>query len=345
MMRLDVAEFDAPDQTHQLSWARDILQLESRALDEVARRLDFRFCQAVETLTQCRGSVFVSGIGKAGLVGQKISATFASTGTRSQFLHPAEAFHGDLGRLNCHDVILILSQSGETEEVVRLLPSLSQLEIRVVAITGQQTSTLARCAQVTLTLGTITEACQLGLAPSTSTTVMLAVGDALALVMSRMRNFRAEDFARFHPGGSLGLKLSYVEDYMRPLTECRMAQSASSVREAVTRCALPGRRTGAIMLISPEGQLCGMFTDSDLARLVENRRESDLDGPVANVMSAEPWTIPAGSPMSQAIEVMVCHKISELPVVDPHRRPIGLIDGTDIASLLPRETHARPKAA
>ncbi len=205
----------------QLRDAREIIQLESRALWKLADRLDGEFCRAVEQLFGCRGSVIVSGMGKAGLIGQKIAATLASTGTRSHYLHPAEAVHGDLGRIHHEDVLLILSQSGETEEVVRLLPSLTTLGVPIVAVTGSRTSTLARAATVTIDLGPLKEACSLGLAPSTSTTAMLAMGDALALVTSRMRAFRREDFARFHPAGNLGRRLSRVDDCMRPLAQCR----------------------------------------------------------------------------------------------------------------------------
>jgi len=205
----------------QLRYAREIIHMESRALDAVAARLDHSFCQAVDLVYRCPGSVIVSGMGKAGLVGQKIAATLASTGSRSHFLHPAEAIHGDLGRIHRDDVLLMLSQSGQTEEVVRLLPSIAQTGASLVAITGQPRSNLARAANVTVDLGPLQEACSLGLAPSTSTTAMLAVGDALALVVSRMRGFSREDFARFHPGGSLGRQLAHVEDYMRRLPDCR----------------------------------------------------------------------------------------------------------------------------
>ena len=192
----------------QLRHARQIIQTESHSLAKLAERLDSQFCLAVKYLHECRGNVIVSGMGKAGLIGQKIMATLASTGTPSHCLHPAEAVHGDLGRVGREDVMLILSQSGETEEVVRMLPSLVQRKVPIIALTARADSTLGRSAAVTIELGRIEEACSLGLAPSTSTTAMLALGDALALVVSRMRNFGYEDFARFHPAGSLGQKLS-----------------------------------------------------------------------------------------------------------------------------------------
>ena len=167
-------------------------------------------------------------MGKAGIIGQKIAATLASTGTRAHFLHPAEAFHGDLGRIHPHDVVIMLTQSGETAEVVQLLPSLREFGVPLVAVTASKQSTVGRAASVIIELGSIEEACSLGLAPSTSTTAMLAVGDALALVLSKMRNFRAEDFARFHPGGALGRKLSHVDDIMRPLDRMPLGERRSN---------------------------------------------------------------------------------------------------------------------
>jgi arabinose-5-phosphate isomerase len=277
--------------------------------------------------------VIVSGMGKAGLVGQKIAATLASTGTRSHFLHPGEAIHGDLGRVHRDDVVLMLSFSGETEEVTRLLPSLSAIPL--VAITGRATSTLARHASVVLDLGPLREACTLGLAPSTSTTAMLAVGDALALVMSRMRRFGPYDFVRFHPGGSLGRKLTKVDEVMRSLDQCRVAGEVCTVREVFVQASRPGRRSGAVMLTDSQGCLTGLFTDSDLARLLENRKDFCIDGPVADVMTRGPRSVLAGTMMTDAIRILAERKISELPVVDPTGRPVGMIDITDVVAWLP----------
>jgi arabinose-5-phosphate isomerase len=322
----------------QLRLAREILQQESRTLTQMAKRLDSRFCQAVDYLYHCRGSVIVSGMGKAGLVGQKIMATLASTGTRSHFLHPAEAVHGDLGRVHSDDVVLILSQSGETEEVVRILPSLRDAGATIIAITARVQSTLGRATNVVLELGPLEEACPLGLAPSTSTTAMLALGDALALVTSRMRGFRPEDYARFHPGGSLGRKLSKVEDHMRPLDRCRVASQWETVREVFMGLSVPGRRSGAIMLLDSAGMLSGLFTDSDLARLFEHRRDGELDEPIRQVMTREPIRVVLGSMMVDAVAVMAERRISELPVTDAEGRPVGLIDVTDVMGMLPRDT-------
>ncbi len=323
------------DPTEQLRYARQIIQLEAEALDSLARRLDTEFCRAIHELYYCPGSVIVTGIGKAGLIGQKIAATLASTGTRSHYMNAGEAVHGDLGRIHPADVVLILSQSGETEEVVRLLPSLAAMKVPVIAITGRRTSTLGRSARVTIDIGPLKEACSLGLAPSTSTTAMLAMGDSLALVVSRMRSFGREDFAKFHPGGSLGLRLAKVDDHIRPLAECRVAQCSQTVRQVFVQRRLPGRRSGAIMVVDPDGILRGIFTDSDLARLFESRRDDALDGPIRQVMTRHPATVPAGSMMTDAVEIIAERKISELPVVDAAGRPIGLIDITDFVALVP----------
>jgi len=319
----------------QLRYARDIIHLEAQAMVKVAGRLGPEFCQAVDQIFHCRGSVIVTGMGKAGLIGQKIAATMASTGTRAHYLHPAEAVHGDLGRIHASDVVLVLSQSGETEEIVRLLPSFRELGVPIVAVTGRLASSLGRMASVTVDLGPLEEACALGLAPSTSTAAMLAVGDALALVASRMRQFSREDFARFHPAGSLGRQLSKVDDFLRPLDQCRVALFTRSVRSVLAECAPGPRRTGAIMLTDEAGLLVGIFTDSDLARLFEQRRDAAIDAPISAVMTPRPCTVPQGSMMVDAVAIMAERKISELPVIDAMEKPVGLIDITDVVSLFP----------
>ena len=318
-----------------LSLARQVLQNEARTLDTLSQRLGESFYQAVEMILACRGSVIVSGIGKAGLVGQKIAATLASTGTRSHFLHPAEAMHGDLGRVHCDDIALVLSMSGHTEEVVRMLPALTALGVPIVAVTGHPASPLGRKASLVLDLGPIHEACPLGLAPTTSTTAMLALGDALAVVLSRLRGFSARDFARFHPGGNLGRRLLRVEEAMRPLADCRLAQEDQTLRQALVQQSRPGRRTGAIMVVSQDGRLSGIFTDSDLARLLEANRDAFLNRPIAVVMTRQPTTIVAGELLSAAASVLAERKISELPVVDRDGCPLGLIDITDVVGMVP----------
>ncbi|MGD9125967.1 MAG: KpsF/GutQ family sugar-phosphate isomerase [Planctomycetia bacterium] len=319
----------------QLRLGREIMRHEADALAKAADQLDPSFCQAVDLLVRCTGSVIVSGMGKAGLVGQKIMATLASTGTRAHFLHPAEAVHGDLGRIHRDDLVLLLSQSGETEEVTRILPPLAELGVPIIAITAGVQSTLGRAATVVLSMGKIEEACCLGLAPSTSTTVMLAIGDAMALVASRMVGFEREDFARFHPAGSLGQKLSKVEQIMRGLDQCRIASDSETIRKVLLKTTIQGRRTGAVMLVDAEGQLSGFFTDSDLARLFEENENPRLDVPIRDVMTHRPMSVPLGSKTIDAVNLLAERKISELPVVDKQGCPQGMIDVTDVLGMMP----------
>lgn len=318
-----------------LQHGREIIQSEARALHALAERLGDEFLQAVDLIVACKGSVIVSGIGKAGLIGRKLAATLASTGTRSHFLHPAEAIHGDLGMVGPDDLMLILSQSGETEEITRLLPTLRGWGTPLLALTGNPRSTLGRAATVVAPLGEIREACTLGLAPSASTAAMLAMGDALALVVSRLRRFSEEDFARFHPGGSLGRKLAKVEEVMRPLRDCRLANERRTVRETLVRQSRPGRRSGAVMVVDGSGALTGIFTDSDLARLLEAKRDGAIDGPLSEVMTRAPRTVQLGARASEAVALLAERKISELPVVDGLNRPAGMIDITDVVGLAP----------
>jgi arabinose-5-phosphate isomerase len=328
-----------------LRLGREVIGVESRAIAGLVHKLDDNFYSAVCLLRQLHGNLIVTGMGKAGLIGQKLAATFTSTGTRAYFLHPAEARHGDLGRVRLGDVVLVLSQSGETGEVVGLLPSLSKLGVPLIAISSSANSTLGKKADITIELGDLAEACALGLAPSTSTTAMLAIGDALALVVSRLQNFQAEDFALNHPGGSLGRKLSHVEDHMRPLNECRLAKENETIRTVLVNCTKPGRRTGAIMLTNGEDKLTGLFTDSDLARLIEARNEAALDRPIREVMKSSPTTIPSGARMSAAVIVLEEQKISELPVVDSSGAPQGIIDVTDVLAMLPEPKPKKGRAA
>ena len=336
-IRSTTATADQPE----LALGRQIIRAEAQTLLALADNLSPEFCRAVDLFLACRGSVIVSGMGKAGLVAQKIVATLASTGARAHFLHPAEAVHGDLGRIAREDVALLLSSSGETEEIVRILPHLKEIGVLLVAITGQPRSTLGRGANVTLDLGSIREACPLGLAPSASTTAMMALGDALALTLSQARQFSAADFARFHPAGSLGRKLAKVEDVMRPLAECRVAREDELLRAALVTQSRPGRRTGAIMVVDARGRLAGIFTDSDLARLLEKKQDAALDQPIRAVMTAAPRRAPAGASLAAACELLAQWKISELPVVDAEDLPLGLLDITDIVGV-PAASREKP---
>jgi arabinose-5-phosphate isomerase len=322
-------------QFEQLREARAIITHEGQALLDVARRLDASFCAAVDLLVHCRGSVAVTGVGKAGLIGKKIAATLSSTGTRAYFLHPTEAFHGDLGCVSHDDVLLVLSNSGETEEICRLLPWVRSAQLPMVAITSQEHSALATQADVTIAYGRLAEAGLNGLPPTTSTTAMLAIGDALALVVAQTKGFTPQQFGKLHPGGSLGRRLTSVRDVMRQGDELRIASQSASVRDVFIQQGRPGRRTGAVMLVDDAGALSGLFTDSDLARLLEHRRDEQLDRPIAEVMTVRPLTISCHAILEEALQVLGARRLSELPVIDDAQRPIGLIDITDVIGLLP----------
>ena len=327
-------------QLEQLREARSVVQQEADALVDLARRIDSTFCEALHVLASCAGCVIVTGMGKAGLIGQKIAATLSSTGTRAHFLHPAEAVHGSLGCLHRHDVLLTLSNSGETDEICRLIPTVRQMGVPIIAITAVSSSTLGTEADVTLELGRLREAGAHGLAPSTTTTAMLALGDALALVLSRMKGFTPQQFAVFHPAGSLGRKLKTVGDMMRTAGEMRIAPETSTIRQVFVGLGRPGRRTGAVMLVDAEQRLSGIFTDSDLARLLEQRRDGQLDRPIHESMTPRPLTTRADALILEVVEILSARKVSELPVVDGDGRPIGLIDITDVIGEVPGEADA-----
>jgi arabinose-5-phosphate isomerase len=327
----------------RLAFAREIVRAEAAALEQVADRLNGAFLQAVDLFYRCPGRIAITGTGKSADVGQKIAGTLNSTGTRAYLLDATRAVHGDLGMIHPNDVVLALSHSGESEEVVRLINPLKQLATALVAMTSNSQSTLARQADIALVLGPLEEVCPLGLAPSTSTTAMIAVGDALAFVLMQMRTFTREDFARYHPAGSLGRKLLKVEAVMRRGDALRVASEQANVRSVFAQCRNRGRRTGAVMLIDAAGRLSGLFTDSDLARLFEQRRDAALDRPIREVMTPAPITIPLGTRLVEAVEVLSRHKISELPVVDASGQPAGLLDITDVIELVPQE-EAEPTA-
>ncbi len=327
----------APTDADLLAHGREILRAEGTAILQAAERLDAAFGRAVRLIEGCTGSVVVTGIGKAGLVARKISATLASTGTPSHFLHPAEAMHGDLGALRRDDIVLALSQSGETEEITRLLPHVAARGIRIIALTGSAQSTLGRAADVVVPTGPVREACPLGLAPSTSTSLLLSLGDSLALVTSALRQFTHEEFAVRHPGGSLGRQLMLVEDVMRPLAQCRTARADDTVRAVFAR-PLPARRTGAVMILDGAGMLAGIFTDSDLARLFERRNDAALDAPIGDVMTSQPTTVLSGTRLRDAVALLEARRLSELPVVDAAGHVTGLLDIVDLVGMVPPQT-------
>jgi arabinose-5-phosphate isomerase len=326
----------------QLREARRIIRQESESLNRLADSLDPNFCDAVRTIRSATGCVIVTGVGKAGLIGRKIVATLSSTGTRAHFLHPTEALHGDLGCVGPHDVALVLSNSGESDELRSLIPAIRRLGVPLIAITRNSDNTLARQADLVLRFGKHPEAGELGLAPSCSTVAMLAMGDALALVISQLRGFTAGDFAGFHPAGSLGRQLCPVQDVMRKGEHLRMAAEDQTIREVLVAQGRPGRRTGAVLITGLQGRLSGLFTDSDLARLFEGRRDELLDRPIREAMTVNPITVPPETLLPDAIHLMSVRKLSELPVVDPQRRPLGMLDITDVLQAVDRGAFEEP---
>ncbi len=332
-----------PWQIHQsssgdrLKEAQRIIRAEAAALELVADRLDASFSRVVDLLLPMtgpnKGRLAITGTGKSADIGQKLCGTFNSTGTRAYVLDATKAVHGDLGMLHPDDVALMLSHSGESDEIVRLIQPMRSLCRAIIGITGNRHSNLARGADLALIYGPLEEVCPLGLAPSASTTAMLALGDALAFVLSQARSFGPEDFARFHPAGSLGKKLARVESVMRRGNELRLAPATATVREVFAQARRVGRRTGAIMLLNEAGQLVGLFTDSDLARLIESRQDVALDRPIAEVMTRRPRTLPIGARVAEALELFERHRISELPILDAAGKPVGILDITDLISV------------
>jgi len=320
----------------RLAFARSILTIEAGALASAAERLDENWTIAVELVLGCTGRIAVTGVGKSDDIGRKWVGTLNSTGTRSYALDATRAMHGDLGMVHPDDVVLMLSHGGESEELLRLVPPLRRIAAGLIAVTGNAESTLARTADVAIAYGPLDEACPLSLAPSTSTTVMLALGDALAFTLSEARAFTAQDFARFHPAGSLGRKLAGVSEYMRHGKELRIAFAADPVRKVFAVVRHVGRRTGAVMLVDAEGRLTGLFTDSDLARLFEANRVGDFEQPIADVMTKNPITLPHHAKLGEALDLLKDRKISELPIVDDDGKPVGLLDITDVLGVDPQ---------
>ncbi len=309
---------------------REVILAEARALRDVANRLDENFALAVEAIYRCKGRVVVTGMGKPGIVGQKISATLASTGTPSLWLHPAEAVHGDLGKITERDVVLALSNSGESNEMCQLLPHVAKIGASVIAITGRSDSTLAQYSGIVIDMGKIEEACPLGLAPTASTTAILAIGDALALGVLRKRAFSKEQYAFYHPAGALAYKLMKVSDLMRKGEQNVCVLPAALVREVIAR--MTRVRAGAACVVDESDRLLGLFTDGDLRRHLE-KEEAILDMRVEQVMTAGPRvTISDCELAAEAARKLRENQFDEAPVVDRDGRCVGILDIQDLLS-------------
>lgn len=313
----------------ELQHARELLRDEAACLLKMADELGEEFSQAVAMMLRCEGRIVVTGIGKAGLVGRKISATLSSTGTPSFFLHPAEGVHGDLGMVTPDDVVLAFSNSGESGEVLALLPTLKILGTPLITITAKPESSPARNSDLVLPIPVEREACPLGLAPTTSTTAMLALGDALAIALLRAKKFTPENFALYHPGGALGRRLLLtVERLMHIDEENPLVAQDSTVKDAILVMTTRGN-LGAASIVDDDGRLVGIVTDGDLRRLLKNY-DQPLELKVRDVMTKNPKTIGKEKMAAEAMRVMEMNEITVLPVVDAGNRPIGLIHLHDI---------------
>jgi arabinose-5-phosphate isomerase len=305
-----------------------VLEIEVRAIAGLLERLDHRFTEAVDLLYRCAGKVVVSGMGKSGLIGQKIAATLASTGTPAFFLHPAEGIHGDLGMLARRDALIAISNSGETEEVLKLLPFVKRLNIPVLAMTGRVQSTLAKNSEVVLDVSVSEEACPMGLAPTASTTATLAMGDALAIALLQKRGFREEDFAQFHPGGTLGHRLLLkVRDLMHVGEAVPRVRHQASAREAIL--VMTTKKLGMTTVVDEAGRLLGVITDGDLRRFLE--RGADLTTAKAlDLAGKNPKTIGPDELAARAVQVMEEFSITSLVVLDNQQRLVGVIHLHDL---------------
>ena len=313
----------------RLARAAEVIRLEAQTIAGLIERLDGRFDEAVERILACRGLVIVTGMGKAGLVGAKLSATLASTGTPSIALHPVEAMHGDLGRIRPDDVVLVLSNSGGTDELRDLLPHVRRIGAAIVTITGDTDSPVAKLSDCVLDLGRLDEACPLGLAPTASTSAMMALGDALAMVVLAERGFSREDYARYHPSGSLGRKLMRVEEIMRTGKELPLVALGTSVVDVILTMSRTPGRPGAALIVDREQHLSGIFTDGDLRRLLE-RGIAQLEQAVDGFMGRSPKTIDPTAFVDDAERLLREHKIDQIAVVDATGRAVGLVDVQDL---------------
>lgn len=318
---------DTPHPSPDLLAARQVLATEAAALAALAESLDHRLADAVALLAGTTGRVVVSGMGKSGHVGRKIAATFASTGTPSLFVHPAEASHGDLGMVVAGDSVLALSNSGETPELTDIVTHTRRYGLPLVGITGRGDSTLARTADVALVLPDCPEACPMGIAPTTSTTMMLALGDALAVALLSRRGFTAADFRAFHPGGKLGAQLSRVEDLMHPASELPLGTPDTPMSEAIVR--ITAKRFGCLGIVE-DGRLAGIITDGDLRRALDQGGAPLLGRRAGEVMTRSPRRVGRRTLAAEALRVMNARNITSLFVVDDADRPVGILHIHDL---------------
>jgi arabinose-5-phosphate isomerase len=315
-----------------INQAKKVLRIEAEAVAALIDRIDERFENAVRMILECEGRVVVTGMGKSGLIGKKIAATLASTGTPALFLHPAEGIHGDLGMVTRGDTVIALSNSGETEELSRMLPSLKRLGIKIIALTGNSESTLAKNSDVVINVGVKEEACPLGLAPTASTTATLAMGDALAVALLDTRGFKEEDFACFHPGGALGKKLLLrVSDLMHVGTAVPIVSSTTLIKDAIYE--ISSKKMGITAVVNAEEKLIGVISDGDLRRWMEKTEktgENLLIKKAEEIMTKNPKIANKDSLAAEAVSIMEKNAITCLIVADASSKPEGVIHLHDL---------------
>ena len=311
-----------------LKTAKQVVAIEAQAIKDLAKRLDKNFLKAIDLIVKCKGRVIVTGMGKTGIVGRKIAATFSSTGTPSVWIHSAEAVHGDLGQVTKEDVVIVTSNSGETEETKRLLPLVKKIGSKIIAMTGNVKSALAKYSDVVLNVSVKKEGCPLGLAPMASTTTTLVMGDALAACLIVSKGFQKEDFAFYHPGGSLGRRLLLkVEDIMRSGSHYPRVKETTLVKNVLL--AITKSRCGSACVVNSQQKIVGIFTDGDLRRHLETDPHL-LKRAVKEVMTKNPSTVSTQQLAAEALRILQEKKIDELPVVDNNNRLVGLLDVQDL---------------
>lgn len=309
---------------------REVLTIEANGIIELVDRLGQEFEETVDLLYCCKGRIVVTGIGKPGVIGRKFSATLASTGTPSLCLHPAEAVHGDLGMVVKNDVVVAISNSGETEELIKLVPVIKKIGAKLVLLTGNIESTLAQHSDICLDVSVSREACNLGLVPTASTTAALAVCDALAVVLLEKKGFNIKDYAFYHPGGTIGKKLLEVKDVMRTGAACAMVTKDTMVKDVLL--AITKARAGSASVVDENGQLCGIFTDGDLRRSLEKDPEITTKS-VAEAMTENPITLSPHMLAAAALNIIKERRVDELLVVDDRGCPLGIVDEKDLLGI------------
>ncbi len=311
--------------------AKEILKIEAEAVENLISRIDEEFEKAIEIILNCKGKVIVSGMGKSGLIGKKIAATLASTGTPAVFLHPAEGIHGDLGMMAKGDVMIAISHSGETKEIALLLPAVKRFDIKLIALTGKIDSVLSQESDVVLDVSVSKEACPFNLAPTSSTTAALAMGDALAITLLEKRGLKEEDFAFRHPGGSLGKKLLKVSDLMHQGAEIPVVYESTSLRDAISE--ISRKRLGLTAVVNKSNVLFGVITDGDLRRFLEKSFESSMNLEklkAKDIMTKNPKTIKKEELAERALKIMEDNSITSLIILDKDKRPEGIVHMHDL---------------